>query len=190
MNPTIVLLLTGGLLLPAPAISGESVTETNKRLAREFYEDLWFSPNTDRYEKYMADTYIAHDTGDRKNVREPAVEQKHIADFFWNNGEMSGQIDYQIAEGDLVATRWHVSYEPKTLLGRILMSSDRPLPIINVFRFQDGRIVELWNHRHDIDTGQTYPFVLKGFLVGLLVSLIPLAWALRLRKKLKLATPG
>lgn len=184
MNPTTTMLLVANLLLPALTAASEPVTETNKRLAREFYEDLWFTRNTDRYAKYMADTYIAHDTGDRKNVTEPAIEQKNIADFFWNNGEMSGQIDYQIAEGDLVATRWHVSYEPSTLLGKVLMSSDSPLPIINVFRFKDGQIVELWNHRHDIDTGQVYPFILKGFLVGLLVSLIPLAWALRLRKRL------
>ena len=188
MNTIVAALLAGALLLPATALSADTEIETNKRLAREFYEDLWFSRNTDRYEKYMADTYIAHDTGDRKNVTEPAIEQKHIADFFWNNGEMSGQIDYQIAEGDLVATRWHVNYVPSTLLGRILMSSDRPLPIINVFRFKDGRIVELWNHRHDIDTGQTYPFVMKGFLAGLLISLIPLIWALRLRKKLRATT--
>ena len=45
-------------------------------------------------------------TGDRKGVTEPAIEQKNIADFFWANGDLSGVIDYQIAEGDLVATRW------------------------------------------------------------------------------------
>ena len=79
--------------------------EENKRLARAFYDDLWFSNNTDKYSLYMADTYVVHDIGDRKNVTEPAVKQKHIADFFWKNGVMSGRLDYQVAEGDLVATR-------------------------------------------------------------------------------------
>jgi hypothetical protein len=26
------------------------------------------------------------------------------------------------------------------------------LPIINVFRLRDGKILEIWNHRHDTDT--------------------------------------
>jgi predicted SnoaL-like aldol condensation-catalyzing enzyme len=82
---------------------------------------------------------------------------------------MSGSIDYQIAEGDLVATRWSLDYEPTTLLGCVLLGHDS-LPIINVFRFKDGKIVELWNHRHDIDTGQTQRFTAKGLLIGFLIA--------------------
>ncbi len=158
--------------------------QENKRLARAFYDDLWFNNNTDNYSEYVADTYVVHDIGDRKNVTEPAVKQKHIADFFWENGIMSGSIDYQVAEGDLVATRWSLDYEPTTLLGRILLGRDS-LPIINVFRFKDGKIVEVWNHRHDIDTGQTLRFTMKGFFIGILIALIPLGWALSLRRRLK-----
>lgn len=160
--------------------------EENKRLARAFYEDLWFSRNTDKYQDYVAETYVVHDTGDRKGVTEPAIEQKNIADFFWANGELSGVIDYQIAEGDLVATRWRARLEPGTLLGRILMA-DGELPIINVFRFRDGKIVEIWNHRHDIDTGQTLRFTLQGLAIGLGIALLPTAYALVLRRRLRRA---
>jgi hypothetical protein len=134
----------------------------------------------------VAETYVVHDTGDRKSVTEPAVEQKNIADFFWANGELSGVIDYQIAEGDMVATRWRARLEPRTLLGRFLMVDDE-LPIINVFRFQDGEIVEIWNHRHDIDTGQTLRFTLQGLAVGLGIALLPTAYALVLRRRLRRA---
>lgn len=160
--------------------------EENKRLARAFYEDLWFSRNTDKYQDYVAETYVVHDTGDRKGVTEPAIEQKNIADFFWANGELSGVIDYQIAEGDLVATRWRARLEPRTLLGRILLAEGE-LPIINVFRFRDGKIVEIWNHRHDIDTGQTLRFTLQGLAVGLGIALLPTAYALVLRRRLRRA---
>lgn len=161
--------------------------ETNKKLALGFYHDLWGSNNTDQYAKYMADTYVAHDIGDRKGVTEPAIEQKKIADFFWENGDMEFTLDYQVAEGDLVATRWFGDYKPKTLLGKVFFGSKR-IPIINVFRFKDGKIVELWNHRHDIDTPQTLKFTLQGLLIGLLIALIPLIWAIRLRRKLKRST--
>jgi len=158
--------------------------EINKEIARNFYQDLWFSNNTEAYGKYVADTYIAHDIGDRKGVTEPAIEQKNIADFFWENGDMECRFDYQIAEGDLVATRWMVDLKPKTIFGKLALGSGE-IPIINVFRFKDGKIVELWNHRHDIDTGQTRIFVLQGLLIGLLIALIPTILYIKLKRKIK-----
>ncbi|MEL6255053.1 MAG: ester cyclase [Bacteroidota bacterium] len=158
--------------------------EANKALARAFYEDLWFNNRTENYHKYVAETYVAHDIGDRKNITEPAKEQKEIADFFWANGAFEGKIDYQVAEGDLVATRWTGNFIPSTLLGRFGIGGGE-IPIINVFRIHDGKIVELWNHRHDIDTNQTLPFVLRGFFMGLLISLIPLYFVRKYRRQLK-----
>lgn len=166
------------------ADTAAEIEEQNQQLARGFYEDLWFSRNTDRYEDYLADTYVIHDIGDDKGLTEPAVAQMEIADFFWANGNMSGVIDYQVADGDLVATRWTWQYEPTTLLGRILKGRD-DLPIINVFRFESGKIVEIWNHRHDIDTGMPIRFTVTGFFYGILVAAIPLMWAISLRRRLK-----
>lgn len=164
--------------------SPPSLQERNKALARGFYEDLWFSDNTERYDRYVADEYVVHDIGDRKGVTEPAVEQKNIADFLHSKGEMTGSIDFQIAEGDLVATRWHSEMEPTSLMFRLMGGRDQ-IPIINVFRFEDGKIVEIWNHRHDIDTGfANFKFV-KGFGAGLLFALIlwTAVFLLRQRKR-------
>ena len=170
----------------AAALSVTSVCaqneEQNKKIALDFYNDLWATNNTDKYGLYMADEYVAHDIGDRKGVTEPAIEQKNIADFFWKNGDMKFTLDYQIAEGDLVATRWLWGYEPKTLFGKVFLRS-LEIPIINVFRIKNGKIVELWNHRHDIDTTMTLRFTLKGLLIGLLIGLIPTIIAIRLKRK-------
>jgi len=157
--------------------------EINKEIARNFYEDLWFNNKTENYIKYVADEYVAHDIGDRKGIIEPAIEQKEIADMFWNEGTLSGKIDYQIADGDLVATRWHSRFEGNTLKGKLFEMDD--LPIINVFRFKDGKIVELWNHRHDIDINQTLMFTMKGLLIGLIIALIPTFFAFRYKKRWK-----
>lgn len=165
-------------------VASTNQLEENKRLARGFYDDLWFSNNTDRYDLYVADSFVAHDIGDRKNSIEPAIEQKNIADFFWKHGTLSGHINYQLADGDLVATRWISEFEPETLFGRLILGKTS-LPIINVLRIEEGKIVEFWNHRHDIDTSQTLIFTLKGLLIGLSVALIPLYWAIRLRRRLK-----
>ena len=159
--------------------------ERNKAIARKFYQDLWFSNNTYKYVEYVASEYVVHDIGDRKGVTEPAVEQKNIADFFWKNIELGGQINYQVAEGDLVATHWTATTEgTKTVLGRFIAAE--PFYIINVMRFnEEGKIVELWNQRHDIDTPQTLKFTFKGLLIGLLFALIPTFLAVRLKRKLK-----
>lgn len=170
--------------LPFAGLALGADTQDNKQLAQNFYEDLWFSNNTERYTHYIADTYVVHDIGERKNVTEAAIEQKEIADFFWDNGTMTGKIDFQIAQDDLVATRWTARFEPNTLKGKFLIGKG-DIPIINVFRFKDGKIVEIWNHRHDIDTPQTLQYTIKGLLTGLLIALIPLIWALRLRRRLK-----
>ncbi|WP_373400059.1 ester cyclase [Algoriphagus halophilus] len=168
-------------------LSPTNIQERNKAIARNFYQDLWFSNNTDKYEEYVAPEYVVHDIGDRKGVTEPAVEQKNIADFFWDNGAWeNSKIYYQIAEGDLVATRWETTYNPSTLLGKIAIGSGS-IPIINVFRINnEGKIVEIWNHRHDIDTAQTMKFTIQGLLIGLLVAIIPTIFAFRLRRKLKI----
>jgi predicted SnoaL-like aldol condensation-catalyzing enzyme len=167
-------LLSGCLtvLLSTSALAAAQSEETNKALARRFYEEVWFSKHLAAVDEVVAPDYVVHDIGDRKAVREPADEQKRTAELFWQNGTMSGNIDFQIAEGDLVATRWQWHYQPRTWLMRITMVGGRnPIPIINVFRFKDGRIVEIWNHRHDIDIGfAANSLRVQGFAAGVLSS--------------------
>lgn len=163
-------ILTVALLASIPALAGcklaeqanaesaesaESTLERNKRLAREFYQELWFTDNTDVYSNYVADEYVVHDVGPRKGVTEAAVEQKNIADLFHSFGEMTGEIDYQIAEDDKVATRWLISLDASDDAKAAGMTDVDRVAIINVFRFDDdGKIVEIWNHRHDVELPQ------------------------------------
>ena len=189
MKKVILLIAISGICLNSysqkDTLSPTNNEERNKEIARNFYQDLWFTNNTNKYIDYVADEYVVHDIGDRKGVTEPAIEQKKTADFFWENGNWDSKINYQIAEGDLVATRWEATFQPSSLLGKVMMGSDK-IAIINVFRFNDeGKIVEIWNHRHDIDTPQTMKFTLKGLLVGLLIAVIPTIIAFRQRRKLK-----
>jgi predicted SnoaL-like aldol condensation-catalyzing enzyme len=156
----------------------------NKEIARNFYQDLWFTNHTDKYSEYVADEYMIHDIFDRKDNIEKAIVQKEIADRFWEHGKLSGEIDFQIADGDLVATRWKARFEPDKFPGHLYGMEE--LAIINVFRINnESKIVEIWNHRHDIETNRTMMFTIKGLLIGLLIALIPTIFAFRLRRKLK-----
>ncbi|GGY53702.1 hypothetical protein GCM10007148_23760 [Parvularcula lutaonensis] len=71
---------------------------------------------------------------------------------------MTGKIDYQVAEDDMVVNRWTMSFEPNEQGEAMGMFAVKDVPIINVFRFNDeGKIVEIWNHRHDVDLPQPPP---------------------------------
>jgi predicted SnoaL-like aldol condensation-catalyzing enzyme len=180
------------LLASVPAFAGE-IEEQNKALARRFYEEVWFKNNPAAVDEIFAPTYIAHDIGDRKNSMEQADEQKKIAAFFWERGTMNGTIDYQIAEGDLVATRWQWHFQPNVWWMKLLGGREQHIPVINVFRFRDGKIVEIWNHRHDIDTAQGNVIFLKGVIVGLLPAIALLVVVITLWRKLRkrrLVAPG
>jgi hypothetical protein len=58
-----------------------------------------------------------------------------------------------------------------------------------VFRIKDGKIVEMWNHRHDIEANApVFFFGGKGLLIGLLIALFPTILAIRYKRKLKKIT--
>ncbi len=151
MKRAIAVMMTA--LLSSTVVGDDAdIAERNKAIARAFYENLWFSDNTDRYVEYVADTYVVHDIGPNKGLVETAVTQKEIADRFHGFGKLSGEIDYQIAEGDKVATRWFISLEPNEAAKEVGMTAVDGVAIINVFRFDEaGKIVEIWNHRHDVE---------------------------------------
>ena len=152
MKNTIISVAAASILAGCLTPAEQDHTERNKKIAQQFYQDLWFSDNTDKYSNYVAETYVVHDIGPTKGVTEPAIKQKEIADTFHGFGRLTGKIDYQIAEGDKVATRWFVYLEPTVEAQDVGMTKVDGVAIINVFRFNDvGKIVEVWNHRHDVE---------------------------------------
>ena len=82
-----------------------------------------------------------------------------------------------------VFRQYSIDASNKVLAKAIL--GDDPLEIINVFRFKNGEIVEIWNDRLDVESNRTTIMGLKWLLLGLLIALISFIWALRLKKKLK-----
>jgi steroid delta-isomerase-like uncharacterized protein len=126
-------------------------TEANKALIRRFYEEVWHRGNLDVADEVFAPGYVRHDF--RGSEPEPGPEgQKRIAaDFRAAFPDLSFEIDFLLAEDDLVAGRWtatgtHLgSWADIAATGRTMRFS-----AVNVFRFADGKVVEIWNHRDDL----------------------------------------
>ena len=70
-----------------------------------------------------------------------------------------------------VFRQYSIDASNKVLAKAIL--GDDPLEIINVFRFKNGEIVEIWNDRLDVESNRTTIMGLKWLLLGLLIALIP-----------------
>jgi steroid delta-isomerase-like uncharacterized protein len=125
--------------------------EANKTLVRRFYEQVWARGNVDVADEVFAADYVRHDL--RATQAEPGPDgQKRIAsDFRAAFPDLSFNVDFLLAEGDLVAGRWTAS---GTHLGSWAgqPATGRPMSFsaVNVFRFADGKVVELWNHRDDL----------------------------------------
>ena len=90
MNKPIILILvnlifaviSGRAQDSVSALCSEETEETNKALARRFYEQLWFSNNPAVVDEVFAPKYIAHDIGDRKGVTENASQRKGYCRLF------------------------------------------------------------------------------------------------------------
>ncbi|MEX3008660.1 ester cyclase [Hoeflea sp. TYP-13] len=123
------------------------LTDSNKALARRALE-FWASDNQDDIAEVFSADYINH--------QEPSIEGdvKHLGLAGWMTlvaghhaafSESRVRIIMQIAEGDLVATRWeftvkhtgsYIGYQPT---GKTAIWTG-----IEIDRIADGKIVESW----------------------------------------------
>jgi steroid delta-isomerase-like uncharacterized protein len=125
--------------------------EANKALVRRFYEEVWARGNLDAADELFADDYERHDL--RPGTPVPGAEgQKQIAAAFREAfPDLTWEVDFLLADGDYVAGRWTASgthsgpWAGVKATGRSMRFSG-----INVFRFSDGKVVEIWNHRDDL----------------------------------------
>jgi steroid delta-isomerase-like uncharacterized protein len=132
--------------MPAPA--------DNKDIARRFYDLVWIKRDMAAAEPLIAPNCIRHDpsgpvpTGPAGFA---AMVQKWRAAF----SDLSLAIDFALAEGDLVAVRWTI-HATHTGLFAGVPGSGAPVTFsgVNIFRIQQGRIAEIWNHRDDLSVYQ------------------------------------
>jgi steroid delta-isomerase-like uncharacterized protein len=123
----------------------------NKELVRRFYEEVWEKGNFDVADDVFAHGYVRHDL--RATQAAPGPEgQKQIARAFRAAfPDLRFEVEIVIADGDYVAARWtargtHTGrWGDVDATGRFVT-----LSAVNLFRFESGRVAEIWNHRDDL----------------------------------------
>lgn len=135
-----------GLTFPMRADQNKSIDgeQKNKRLIARFYEEVWNKGNYDVADEVYADDYVRNDPRGG-NPPGGARGQKLIAQNFRKEcPDCAMTVTRLLADGDFVVGQWKITgtHEP----------SGRNVEFVgvNIFRFKDGKVVEIWNHRDDL----------------------------------------
>jgi steroid delta-isomerase-like uncharacterized protein len=125
--------------------------EENKALVLRFYEEVWNMGNVDVTLEVFAPDYERHDLRPSETVPGPAGQAKVAADFRAAFPELRMEVDLILAEGSLLAARWTPEGTNTGARGSRPATGKRArFSRVNIFRFRDGKVAQLWNHRDDL----------------------------------------
>ena len=125
-----VLSLIAGLLLPQAAVAAD--LEANKRVVVEFYDLALNKMDFDAAAKHFGPRYIQHNPNAPDGIE---GFRQFIAMRKEKTPKARSEIKRVIAEGDLVVLHVHGVREP----------GQRGVAIIDIFRLENGKIVEHWD---------------------------------------------
>jgi steroid delta-isomerase-like uncharacterized protein len=125
--------------------------EEHKTLVLRFYDEVWNRGNVEVASEVFVADYVRHDLRPGQALSGPEGQAKIAADFRAAFPDLRMEVDLIIAEGDLVAARWTTEgTNTGPWAGRLATGNRARFSGVNVFRFEDGKVVELWNHRDDL----------------------------------------
>ncbi|MCX5386663.1 nuclear transport factor 2 family protein [Streptomyces sp. NBC_00083] len=113
----------------------ESVRDV--QLVRDYIENIWNEGLTGRADEYLAEHLIQHNPN-LPDGRKPLVD--FIDGFREQLPEARFEIRRTAGEGGLVFAHSHFRPEP----------GHRGVVVVDIFRIEDGRIVEHWDVREDV----------------------------------------
>jgi predicted ester cyclase len=123
----------------------------NKALVRRFYEEVWDKGNVEFAREVFHDDYVRHDLRPTQSQPGGAGQAKIASDFRRAFPDLRWRVDLILGEGDLIVGRWTATGTHTGTWGTIEPTGKRAkFSGVNIFRFQDGKVIEIWNHRDDL----------------------------------------
>ena len=124
-----------------------TTTEENKTVVEEFIQALFTKNDLSAVDRYLADNFVAHDppmaglSGDAAGFRDAAAMIR-AAFPDWRS-----DVHLLVAEGDYVVERFTASGTHRgEFMGAAPTNRPVAMPGINIFRVEDGKIVERWGN--------------------------------------------
>ena len=123
----------------------------NKALIRRFYEEAWNGGNLDVCDEVFADEYIRHDARATDPPPGPEGQKRIAAAFRAAFPDLDFTVHLLLAEDGFVVGHWTASGTHRGPWAAIEPTGRRAvLSGVNIFRFDDGKVVEIWNLRDDL----------------------------------------
>jgi steroid delta-isomerase-like uncharacterized protein len=129
---------------PSPRVEeGAAMTsEQNKTIVRRAFEEPW-KGNLDVIDELIATQYIGHDSANPEPLRGPAGVKEFISTYRAAFPDARITVEQQLAEGDLVATRWTGRGTHDGELMGITATGERvTVSGLTISRLEGGKIVE------------------------------------------------
>jgi len=128
-----ILMILSYFIFPVVSPAQSNNTQKNKKLVMDFYTMAFVDRKVEEaFNKYVGDKYIQHNPN-FPDGKEPVIEL--LGNFLNSNPQMVISIKRVIAEDDLVVIHQHSKMTPE----------DRGEAIIEIFRVEQGKIVEHWD---------------------------------------------
>ena len=126
---------------------GGVAAEENKALVRRAFEEGWNAGNLDVFDEVTSPDYVLHDPTVPEDVVGVDGMKGFASAFLGAFPDLRFSIEEQIAEGDMVATRWTSSATHEGELMGIAPTGNRTgVSGVTVSRISGGKIAEDWNN--------------------------------------------
>ena len=155
MKPCLILVVAWLLATVPAALAADAMHGNTKIMPLEHEKSLsqrslkmWGSNNTDKLEDIFARNYVNHQEPDAEGGVKSinlAGWKEVVAENHRAFSDFTVRILMQIAEGDLVATRWQFSAtQTGVYLGHPPTGKRATWTGVQIDRFENGKIVESW----------------------------------------------
>jgi predicted SnoaL-like aldol condensation-catalyzing enzyme len=116
----------------APPLKGPEATLSNKALVTEMFQKMFVENKVADYaDTYFAPDFIEHDPLSSNGTK---ALKAFFKDFYKKNPNSITAVKRMVADGDRVYVHFHSQNGP----------SDRGVAGVDIFRVENGRIVEHW----------------------------------------------
>ena len=125
--------------------------DEHKAVVRRFYEEVWHKGNVAVAEEVFAPDYVRHDLRPGTAAPGPEGQKQIAAGVRAAFPDLRFEVEIVIGEGAYGAARWTASgthtgpWGDVEATGRSVTFSG-----VNIFRFEQGLVAEIWNHRDDL----------------------------------------
>ncbi len=133
---------------------GRVTAAERKALIRRFYEEVWGRGNLDVCDDVFALNYVRHDLRPTEAGPGPEGQKQIAASFRSAFPDLRLDVEILVAEGDYVVGRWTADGTHLGSWGAVEATGRRAtFSGVNIFRFENGKVAEIWNHRDDLAYG-------------------------------------